>query len=111
MFSSVLDLTVFVLSEDRFLTTLSSQSSTGSTHLQLPTPPEVVSEQLTGAGTLSEQDTTSSSEGIVPLWYCIPSLHFLWQVYKIYAENGKCGNVSLFQMCLMDTHWDLQTAK
>ncbi|NWZ19493.1 FYV1 kinase, partial [Asarcornis scutulata] len=50
--------------EDRFLTTLSSQSSTGSTHLQLPTPPEVVSEQLTGAGTLSEQDTTSSSEDV-----------------------------------------------
>ncbi|XP_052532005.1 1-phosphatidylinositol 3-phosphate 5-kinase isoform X9 [Tympanuchus pallidicinctus] len=50
--------------EDRFLTTLSSQSSTGSTHLQLPTPPEVVSEQLTGASTLSEQDTTSSSEDV-----------------------------------------------
>ncbi|XP_048808793.1 1-phosphatidylinositol 3-phosphate 5-kinase isoform X1 [Lagopus muta] len=50
--------------EDRFLTTLSSQSSTGSTHLQLPTPPEVVSEQLTGANTLSEQDTTSSSEDV-----------------------------------------------
>uniref|UniRef100_A0A8C8SYA9 1-phosphatidylinositol 3-phosphate 5-kinase n=1 Tax=Pelusios castaneus TaxID=367368 RepID=A0A8C8SYA9_9SAUR len=39
----------FVLStEDRSLTTLSSQSSTSSTHLQLPTPPEIVSEQLTG---------------------------------------------------------------
>ncbi|NXJ09592.1 FYV1 kinase, partial [Odontophorus gujanensis] len=50
--------------EDRFLTTLSSQSSTGSTHLQLPTPPEVVSEQLTGANALSEQDTTSSSEDV-----------------------------------------------
>uniref|UniRef100_A0A8C9EQP9 1-phosphatidylinositol 3-phosphate 5-kinase n=1 Tax=Pavo cristatus TaxID=9049 RepID=A0A8C9EQP9_PAVCR len=50
--------------EDRFLTTLSSQSSAGSTHLQLPTPPEVVSEQLTGANTLSEQDTTSSSEDV-----------------------------------------------
>ncbi|XP_032301890.1 1-phosphatidylinositol 3-phosphate 5-kinase isoform X3 [Coturnix japonica] len=50
--------------EDRFLTTLSSQSSTGSTHLQLPTPPEVLSEQLTGATTLSEQDTTSSSEDV-----------------------------------------------
>eukprot|EP00076_Gallus_gallus_P023294 XP_015145024.1 1-phosphatidylinositol 3-phosphate 5-kinase isoform X5 [Gallus gallus] len=50
--------------EDRFLTTLSSQSSTGSTHLQLPTPPEVVSEQLAGANALSEQDTTSSSEDV-----------------------------------------------
>ncbi|KFP92392.1 1-phosphatidylinositol 3-phosphate 5-kinase, partial [Apaloderma vittatum] len=50
--------------EDRFLTTLSSQSSTGSTHLQLPTPPEVVSEHTTGASTLSEQDTTSSSEDV-----------------------------------------------
>ncbi|KAM6349311.1 1-phosphatidylinositol 3-phosphate 5-kinase isoform 4-T4 [Alca torda] len=50
--------------EDRFLTTLSSQSSTGSTHLQLPTPPEVVSEHTTGANTLSEQDTTSSSEDV-----------------------------------------------
>ncbi|NWQ91071.1 FYV1 kinase, partial [Burhinus bistriatus] len=50
--------------EDRFLTTLSSQSSTGSTHLQLPTPPEVVSEHMTGASTLSEQDTTSSSEDV-----------------------------------------------
>ena len=59
MLSSVLD-----LSEDRFLTTLSSQSSTGSTHLQLPTPPEVVSEQLAGANALSEQDTTSSSEDV-----------------------------------------------
>ncbi|NXL33100.1 FYV1 kinase, partial [Glaucidium brasilianum] len=50
--------------EDRFLTTLSSQSSTGSTHLQLPTPPEVVTEHMTGANTLSEQDTTSSSEDV-----------------------------------------------
>ncbi|KFV88360.1 1-phosphatidylinositol 3-phosphate 5-kinase, partial [Struthio camelus australis] len=54
--------------EDRFLTTLSSQSSTGSTHLQLPTPPEVVSEQLTSgssfANALSEQDATSSSEEV-----------------------------------------------
>ncbi|NXA48512.1 FYV1 kinase, partial [Nothocercus julius] len=54
--------------EDRFLTTLSSQGSTGSTHLQLPTPPEVVSEQLAGgssfANTLSEQETTSSSEDV-----------------------------------------------
>lgn len=62
-----LSLTVLVLSEDRFLTTLSSQSSTGSTHLQLPTSPEVASEHMTGANTLSEQDTTSSSEGIVQL--------------------------------------------
>uniref|UniRef100_A0A669QB07 1-phosphatidylinositol 3-phosphate 5-kinase n=1 Tax=Phasianus colchicus TaxID=9054 RepID=A0A669QB07_PHACC len=42
--------------EDRFLTTLSSQSSTGSTHLQLPTPPEVVSEQLTGTELISVSD-------------------------------------------------------
>ncbi|NXY04731.1 FYV1 kinase, partial [Pteruthius melanotis] len=49
--------------EDRFLTTLSSQSSTGSTHLQLPTSPEVASEHM-GANTLSEQDTTSSSEDV-----------------------------------------------
>lgn len=61
-----LSLTVLVLSEDRFLTTLSSQSSTGSTHLQLPTSPEVASEHMS-ANTLSEQDTTSSSEGIVHL--------------------------------------------
>ncbi|NXI26729.1 FYV1 kinase, partial [Sterrhoptilus dennistouni] len=59
-----LSLTVLVLSEDRFLTTLSSQSSTGSTHLQLPTSPEVASEHMTGANTLSEQDTTSSSEDV-----------------------------------------------
>ncbi|NXX35470.1 FYV1 kinase, partial [Nicator chloris] len=58
----LLSLTVLVLSEDRFLTTLSSQSSTGSSHLQLPTSPEVASEHMTGANTLSEQDTTSSSE-------------------------------------------------
>uniref|UniRef100_A0A8C8SXE6 1-phosphatidylinositol 3-phosphate 5-kinase n=1 Tax=Pelusios castaneus TaxID=367368 RepID=A0A8C8SXE6_9SAUR len=55
-------------SKDRSLTTLSSQSSTSSTHLQLPTPPEIVSEQLTGgtsfASTHSEPDTTSSSEDV-----------------------------------------------
>ncbi|NXX88438.1 FYV1 kinase, partial [Centropus bengalensis] len=50
--------------EDRFLTTLSSQSSTGSTHLQLPTPPEALSEHVTGANVQSEQDTTSSSEDV-----------------------------------------------
>ncbi|XP_066481245.1 1-phosphatidylinositol 3-phosphate 5-kinase isoform X2 [Tiliqua scincoides] len=54
--------------EDRFLTTLSSQSSTSSSLLQLPTPPEVVSDQLTGgtvfANALSEADTTSSSEDV-----------------------------------------------
>ncbi|NXP57618.1 FYV1 kinase, partial [Chloropsis cyanopogon] len=50
--------------EDRFLTTLSSQSSTGSTHLQLPTSPEGASEHTTGASILSEQDTTSSSEDV-----------------------------------------------
>ena len=121
-----------VLPEDRFLTTLSSQSSTGSTHLQLPTPPEIVAEHMTGANTLSEQDTTSSSEGIVQFWSCI-SLASLWQVYEIHLGNGKSSsfvvcnlpseftarsliwwcrlNLSPFQMCLMDTHWDLQTAK
>ncbi|NXK91567.1 FYV1 kinase, partial [Formicarius rufipectus] len=50
--------------EDRFLTTLSSQSSTGSSHLQLPTSPEAVSEHMTGGSTLSEQDATSSSEDV-----------------------------------------------
>ncbi|NXX45080.1 FYV1 kinase, partial [Tricholaema leucomelas] len=50
--------------EDRFLTTLSSQSSTGSTHLHVPTSPEAVSEHMTGANMLSEQDTTSSSEDV-----------------------------------------------
>lgn len=122
---------VLVHSEDRFLTTLSSQSSTGSTHLQLPTPPEVVSEHMTGGNTLSEQDTTSSSEGTVQLWSCILSFASLCQVYKIHLTNSKSGNMvvcnhpsefaalilwcrlnlPLFQMCLMDTHWDLQTAK
>ncbi|XP_054827187.1 1-phosphatidylinositol 3-phosphate 5-kinase isoform X2 [Eublepharis macularius] len=52
--------------EDRFLTTLSSQSSTTSSLLQLPTPPEVVSDQLTGGtsftNALSEPETTSGSE-------------------------------------------------
>ncbi|XP_074154973.1 1-phosphatidylinositol 3-phosphate 5-kinase isoform X1 [Sminthopsis crassicaudata] len=46
--------------EDRFLTTLSSQSSTNSTHLQLPTPPEVLSEQLMGGS--SEADTINSED-------------------------------------------------
>ncbi|XP_058156252.1 1-phosphatidylinositol 3-phosphate 5-kinase isoform X8 [Dasypus novemcinctus] len=46
--------------EDRFLTTLSSQSSTSSTHLQLPTPPEVMSEQLGGGP--SELDTSSTED-------------------------------------------------
>ncbi|XP_072597682.1 1-phosphatidylinositol 3-phosphate 5-kinase isoform X6 [Vulpes vulpes] len=48
--------------EDRFLTTLSSQSSTSSTHLQLPTPPEVLPEQLVGGP--PELDTASSSEDV-----------------------------------------------
>ncbi|XP_062046663.1 1-phosphatidylinositol 3-phosphate 5-kinase isoform X6 [Lepus europaeus] len=48
--------------EDRFLTTLSSQSSTSSTHLQLPTPPEVISEPSMGGP--SELDTASSSEDV-----------------------------------------------
>ncbi|XP_069471711.1 1-phosphatidylinositol 3-phosphate 5-kinase isoform X3 [Ambystoma mexicanum] len=55
--------------EDRFMTTL-SQSSTGSSHLQLPTPPESGSEHfLAGpsfpsASSASELDTTSSSEDV-----------------------------------------------
>ncbi|XP_016042379.1 1-phosphatidylinositol 3-phosphate 5-kinase isoform X7 [Erinaceus europaeus] len=48
--------------EDRFLTTLSSQSSTSSTHLQLPTPPEVTPEQSVGGP--SDLDTISSSEDV-----------------------------------------------
>ncbi|XP_053453603.1 1-phosphatidylinositol 3-phosphate 5-kinase isoform X4 [Nycticebus coucang] len=48
--------------EDRFLTTLSSQGSTSSTHLQLPTPPEVMSEQSVGGP--PEPDTASSSEDV-----------------------------------------------
>ncbi|XP_053218970.1 1-phosphatidylinositol 3-phosphate 5-kinase isoform X3 [Podarcis raffonei] len=54
--------------EDRFLTTLSSQSSTSSSLLQLPTPPEVVSDQLTGgtsfANAQSEADIASGSEDV-----------------------------------------------
>ncbi|XP_013908207.1 PREDICTED: 1-phosphatidylinositol 3-phosphate 5-kinase-like [Thamnophis sirtalis] len=54
--------------EDRFLTTLSSQSSTSSSLLQLPTPPEVVSDQLTGGPTfgnvLSDPDAAGSSEDV-----------------------------------------------
>ncbi|CAH2306490.1 1-phosphatidylinositol 3-phosphate 5-kinase isoform X3 [Pelobates cultripes] len=53
--------------EDRFMTTL-SQSSTGSTHLQLPSPPEIVSDQLfSGTSTTlstTEMDTASSSEDV-----------------------------------------------
>lgn len=93
MLSSVLD-----LSEDRFLTTLSSQSSTGSTHLQLPTSPEVVSEQLAGANALSEQDTTSSSEGIVEFLSCNHYLPFLWQVYEIYLGSSKYGNFLVYHL-------------
>uniref|UniRef100_A0A670HR99 1-phosphatidylinositol-3-phosphate 5-kinase n=1 Tax=Podarcis muralis TaxID=64176 RepID=A0A670HR99_PODMU len=53
---------------DRFLTTLSSQSSTSSSLLQLPTPPEVVSDQLTGgtsfANAQSEADIAGGSEDV-----------------------------------------------
>ncbi|KAJ7345305.1 hypothetical protein JRQ81_001255 [Phrynocephalus forsythii] len=50
---------------DRFLTTLSSQSSTSSSLLQLPTPPEVVSDQLTGGTSFaSEPDTANNSEDV-----------------------------------------------
>ncbi|XP_010614374.1 1-phosphatidylinositol 3-phosphate 5-kinase isoform X7 [Fukomys damarensis] len=48
--------------EDRFLTTLSSQSSTSSTHLQLPTPPEGMAEQPVGGP--SDLDTASGSEDV-----------------------------------------------
>ncbi|XP_061042927.1 1-phosphatidylinositol 3-phosphate 5-kinase isoform X4 [Eubalaena glacialis] len=48
--------------EDRFLATLSSQSSTNSPHLQLPTPPEGVPEQAVGGP--PELDTASSSEDV-----------------------------------------------
>ncbi|KAL6074599.1 hypothetical protein STEG23_028664, partial [Scotinomys teguina] len=48
--------------EDRFLTTLSSQSSTSSTHLQLPTPPEALAEQSMGGP--SDLDTASGSEDV-----------------------------------------------
>ncbi|XP_042323740.1 1-phosphatidylinositol 3-phosphate 5-kinase isoform X6 [Sceloporus undulatus] len=54
--------------EDRFLTTLSSQSSTSSSLLQLPTPPEGMSDQFTGgtsfAHTLSDPDPTNTSEDV-----------------------------------------------
>ncbi|XP_075464574.1 1-phosphatidylinositol 3-phosphate 5-kinase isoform X4 [Ascaphus truei] len=54
--------------EDRFMTTL-SQSSTSSTHLQLPSPPElVVSDQLLSgtlaASSTTEMDTASSCEDV-----------------------------------------------
>lgn len=49
--------------EDHFLTTLSSQSSTSSTHLQLPTPPEALAEQVVGGPT--DLDSASGSEGTV----------------------------------------------
>lgn len=54
--------------EDRFLAALSSQSSTSSTHLQLPTPPEVMPEQPVGGP--SELDAASISEGTVCYFYC-----------------------------------------
>lgn len=52
------------------MTTL-SQSSTGSTHLQIPSPPELVVDQVfTGAPNTTEMDTASSCEGII----CLPLL-------------------------------------
>ncbi|NP_001362234.1 1-phosphatidylinositol 3-phosphate 5-kinase [Xenopus tropicalis] len=53
--------------EDRFMTTL-SQSSTGSSHLQIPSPPDLASDQ-SFAGTFTalsatEMDTTSSCEDV-----------------------------------------------
>ncbi|XP_073489524.1 1-phosphatidylinositol 3-phosphate 5-kinase isoform X2 [Aquarana catesbeiana] len=50
--------------EDRFMTTL-SQSSTGSTHLQIPSPPEIVTDQMfTATLNSAEMDTASSSEDV-----------------------------------------------
>ncbi|KAM5326304.1 1-phosphatidylinositol 3-phosphate 5-kinase isoform 3-T4 [Glossophaga mutica] len=48
--------------EDRFLTTLSSQGSTSSAHLQLPTPPEVLPEP--SAAGAPEPDAASISEDV-----------------------------------------------
>ncbi|XP_059558939.1 1-phosphatidylinositol 3-phosphate 5-kinase isoform X10 [Myotis daubentonii] len=48
--------------EDRFLSTLSSQSSTSSVHLQLPTPPEAMPEPAGGG--LPELDSASVSEDV-----------------------------------------------
>lgn len=53
--------------EDRFLSNLSSQSSTSSAHLQLPTPPEVLPEPA-GAGP-PEPDSASVSEGTAPVTF------------------------------------------
>nr|DBA20024.1 TPA: hypothetical protein GDO54_015765 [Pyxicephalus adspersus] len=50
--------------EDRFMTTL-SQSSTGSNHLQIPSPPEILTDQLfTNSSNVAEMDTTSSCEDV-----------------------------------------------
>nr|KAF6337236.1 phosphoinositide kinase, FYVE-type zinc finger containing [Myotis myotis] len=48
--------------EDRFLSNLSSQSSTSSVHLQLPTPPEVMPEPAGGGP--PELDSASVSEDV-----------------------------------------------
>lgn len=57
--------------EDRFLSNLSSQSSTSSVHLQLPTPPEAMPEPA-GGGPL-ELDSASVSEGTAPVTF--PARH------------------------------------
>ncbi|XP_070278103.1 1-phosphatidylinositol 3-phosphate 5-kinase isoform X8 [Myotis yumanensis] len=49
--------------EDRFLSNLSSQSSTSSVHLQLPTPPEAMPEPA-AAGGPPELDSASVSEDV-----------------------------------------------
>ncbi|XP_056392849.1 1-phosphatidylinositol 3-phosphate 5-kinase isoform X2 [Hyla sarda] len=50
--------------EDRFMTTL-SQSSTGSTHLQIPSPPELAADQVfTTLPNTTEMDTASSCEDV-----------------------------------------------
>ncbi|XP_075036344.1 1-phosphatidylinositol 3-phosphate 5-kinase isoform X2 [Mixophyes fleayi] len=50
--------------DDRFMTTF-SQSSTGSTHLQIPSPPELAADQVfTGTFNATEMDTASSCEDV-----------------------------------------------
>ncbi|XP_053569042.1 1-phosphatidylinositol 3-phosphate 5-kinase [Bombina bombina] len=50
--------------EDRFMSTL-SQSSTTSSHLQLPSPPEITTDQMfSGTTNPTEMDTTSSCEDV-----------------------------------------------
>ncbi|KAB1279126.1 1-phosphatidylinositol 3-phosphate 5-kinase [Camelus dromedarius] len=63
--------------EDRFLATLSSQGSTSSPHLQLPTPPDTAPEQAVGGP--PDLDTASSSEDavLVTVVQVDPDKHYL----------------------------------